>query len=299
VWDLARREQVGVLAGHAFRVMGVAITPDGRRAISASGDTTLNMWDLTTPATVQPLAGDAGMVTAIAITPDGRFAVSYTREPAPGTYTVWDLEAAAVVHTSRGHLNHARDGRLTLSAGDGQTLVVRDLQEQTQRVLSLGGWTNRKIIVLPDGQSLRFEDLWTPIVHLVRSAPAERMLAFEGHTSEVYDVAVTPDGKRAITGSDDRTLRVWELDTGKAVCTLRGHSRQVWSVAVAGDGRTIVSVSDDRDLIVWDIERQLLVARFSADGPLTACAIAPDGTTAITGDEAGRMHILRLERRES
>jgi len=41
---------------------------------------------------------------------------------------------------------------------------------------------------------------------------------------------------------------------------------------------------------VWAARRQV-----SADGPLTACAIAPDGTTVITGNEAGRMHILRFE----
>ena len=46
---------------------------------------------------------------------------------------------------------------------------------------------------------------------------------------------------------------------------------------------------------MWDLERRLPIARFSADGALTACAISPDGQTVITGDEAGRMHILRLE----
>lgn len=298
VWDLAHRELVSVLAGHSYRVMGVAVTPEGQRVISASGDTTLNVWDLTIPAVVQSPPSDAGMVIAIAITPDSRYVVSYTREPAPRTYTVWDLETAAVVHTSRGYLNHVRDGRLMLKAGDGQTLMVRDLREQTQRVLPLGGWTNRKTIFLPDGQSLLFENLWTPIIHLVRSASADSRLAFVGHRSDVYDVAVTPDGKLAITGSDDRTVRVWELDTGKAICTLNGHTRQIWSVSVAGDGRMVVSASDDRDVIVWDIERQMLVARFSADGPLTACAISPDGTTVLAGDETGRIYILRFERHE-
>jgi WD40 repeat protein len=121
-------------------------------------------------------------------------------------------------------------------------------------------------------------------------------ISFEGHTSKVYDVAITPDGKHVITGSDDRSVRVWEAETGKVVSILEGHTREVWSVAVAGDGQTVVSVSDDRSVIVWDLGRQKLVTRFSADGALTACAIAPDGKIVLIGDEAGRIAILRLER---
>jgi WD40 repeat protein len=66
-------------------------------------------------------------------------------------------------------------------------------------------------------------------------------------------------------------------------------------VAVTPDGRRAVSASSDQTLKVWDLESGELVASFSADGTLAACAVAPDGLTIVAGGASGRVHILRLE----
>jgi len=65
-------------------------------------------------------------------------------------------------------------------------------------------------------------------------------------------------------------------------------------VAVTPDGRQAVSASQDRTLKVWDIGSGKLVATFSGEGALYACAVAPDGTI-VAGEISGRVHFLRLE----
>ena len=65
----------------------------------------------------------------------------------------------------------------------------------------------------------------------------------EGHTNSVRAVAVTPDGRSAVSGSEDRTLRVWDLESGQTLRTLEGHTSSVNAVAVAPDGRRAVSAS--------------------------------------------------------
>ncbi len=70
---------------------------------------------------------------------------------------------------------------------------------------------------------------------------------------------MTPDGRRAVSGSGDNTLKVWEslargLGSGAELVTLRGHSDQVKAVAVTPDGRRAVSASEDETLKVWDLE---------------------------------------------
>ena len=65
---------------------------------------------------------------------------------------------------------------------------------------------------------------------------------------------MTPDGKCAVTASDDRTLKVWDLESGQVLSTLYGHSGWVNGVALAPDGKRAVSVSDDHTLKVWDLE---------------------------------------------
>jgi hypothetical protein len=76
----------------------------------------------------------------------------------------------------------------------------------------------------------------------------------EGHSGFVTGVAVTGDGKRAVSASDDHTLKVWDLEGGRELRTLKGHADTVWSVAVTADGKRAVSASWDKTLKVWDLE---------------------------------------------
>jgi WD40 repeat protein len=62
-----------------------------------------------------------------------------------------------------------------------------------------------------------------------------------GHTNYVRSVAFSPDGRRGLSGSDDGTLRLWDLETGEEVCRFTGHRDLVYGVAFAPDGRRILS----------------------------------------------------------
>jgi WD40 repeat protein len=66
----------------------------------------------------------------------------------------------------------------------------------------------------------------------------------EGHTGYVLSVAYSPDGRHIISGSYDKTIRIWNAETGSAVGKpLEGHTHPVWSVAYSPDGRHIISGS--------------------------------------------------------
>jgi WD40 repeat protein len=75
----------------------------------------------------------------------------------------------------------------------------------------------------------------------------------EGHIRRVLGVAVTADGRFAISASRDRTLKVWDLATGQTVRTLEGHTSDVNGVVVMADGRFAVSASHDKTLKVWNL----------------------------------------------
>ena len=72
------------------------------------------------------------------------------------------------------------------------------------------------------------------------------MRTLKGHTSFVLSVCVTPDGLHVVTGSNDKTARVWLLADGSLVRTLEGHTGSVWSVCVTPDGLHVVTGSEDR-----------------------------------------------------
>ncbi|MDT9298615.1 MAG: WD40 repeat domain-containing protein, partial [Arthrospira platensis PCC 7345] len=68
-------------------------------------------------------------------------------------------------------------------------------------------------------------------------------------------VAIAPDGKRAVSASWDKTLKLWDLEQGGELATLSGHSFSVTSVAIAPDGKRAVSASNDKTLKLWDLEQ--------------------------------------------
>src|SRR5271166_724147 len=118
----------------------------------------------------------------------------------------------------------------------------------------------------------------------------------EGHTHGVNAVAVTPDGCRAMSASDDRTLRMWDLESGQTLRTLEGHTGAVSAVVVTPDGWRAVSGSDDRTLRLWDLESGQTLRMFKGHtGGIRAVAVMPDGWRAESGSSDGTLRVWDLE----
>ena len=124
--------------------------------------------------------------------------------------------------------------------------------------------------------------------------PPGRVLyaTLEGHLNAVRGCAMSADGRLAVSASDDRTLRVWDVASGETVHILTGHSGRVRGCAMSADGRLAVSASDDRTLRVWDVASGESLQVFTGhSSPANACAISTDGRWTIS---ASLDHTLRL-----
>ena len=107
----------------------------------------------------------------------------------------------------------------------------------------------------------------------------------------MHAVAVSADGRTAVSGSQDGTVRVWDLAGTAAPRVLTGHDGDV-AVAVSGDGRTAVSGGRDRTVRVWDLAGDREQAHWIADGRVLAVAF--DTAVTVAGDMAGQVHALQL-----
>jgi WD40 repeat protein len=207
VWDLEGTKEPRALWGSDSRwVLAVAITEDGRYAVSSSRDRTLKLWDLERGVVVRTLKGHKDAVLAVAVTPDGRYAVSGSRD---ATLRVWDPEPLPLID----RLKHRK-------AVESALYYIGTVWHGFKwRVLLLFGFER-----LPSA--------------LIRN---RALRTLRGHTRDVNAVGVTPDGRFAVSASDDESLKVWDLERGINVATWVGETGEFTACTVASDGKTVVA----------------------------------------------------------
>jgi len=106
-----------------------------------------------------------------------------------------------------------------------------------------------------------------------------------GHGDSVLSVDITPDGKTAITGSNDNTAKIWDLQTGKTIKTLKDHQRSIYSVNITPDAKMAITGSY-KEVCLWDVGTgELLKKLFGHVNNVVGVALSADGSIAITVSE--------------
>jgi WD40 repeat protein len=103
-----------------------------------------------------------------------------------------------------------------------------------------------------------------------------------GHQQFINGFAMTKDGKRAVTGSDDNTIRVWDLGTGQEIARFQ-HNTQVWPVAISNDGKKVVSAGLDSNVRVWDVDKKVEIRKLEHPTRVWSMAFSPDGKVLVCG----------------
>jgi WD40 repeat protein/serine/threonine protein kinase len=241
------------LSGHRAAVAAVAFSPKGRFLASASHDRTVRIWDVQTSQTIRTLSGHADVVYGLAYSPDG---IRLATASWDGTVKVWEVETGRELLTFRGHKEPV--SRVAFSP-DGRRLV--SLSPKT--VLVWDAATGAELQTL--------------------GPPSER---------NRYGLAYSPDGRFVAVTTQEQTIVLWEVETGREVRVFQGHRSVVKNVAFSPDGQFLASGAGDLvrsepgEVMVWktDTGQEVYRLRGHTD-PIYGVAFSPDGRRLVSCSE--------------
>ena len=249
--------------GHGDEIADVAVSADGRLAITGGWDNAARLWHLPSGRELRALHGHADWVNAVALSFDGALALTGSRD---GTALLWD--------SSTGHrsirLQHARGDRpiaivaVALSA-DGTVALTATADE------GVATWDTT-------------------------ACTQQRQLEVPGHVSTA---ALSPDARFVLAGTEDGTVGIWERATGNRVHAFSAHDGAVSSLTMSPDGKRLLSTSGalgydssgDNMAVLWDLESGAAIQRFGPheegvlNGLHSAAFVGEDAV--LTGDSDG------------
>jgi WD40 repeat protein len=285
IWDLATGKERHRLAG-TRGAEACAFSPDGRLLATGGQGASLVLWEVKTGKEVRRL-GASPSGTALAFRPDGKVLAAGTNE---GLIGLWDVGSGRRVEPSAYptrpvlRVQFSADGkRLLGSAGD---LVTWDSAtgKEVRRLRDAGS------ALSADGTLLARASLAGTIV-LASAATGKRVGVLEGHPDEpatpasrrVWKMVFSPDGRRLISGAEDRTIRVWDVAKRTLLHELEVPDGAVHELAVSPDGRWLASGGvaprpAAGAVRLWDLEAGRRVRSFDLPrGVATGLAFSPDG----------------------
>ena len=132
-------------------------------------------------------------------------------------------------------------------------------------------------------------------VSTAREQAAETAIQLN-HVGAIRDYAFSPDGKRALSGGDNSTVRLWDVETGHCLVVLEGHTADVWSVAWSTDQRRALSASGDKTVRLWDMETGLCLRVLEGHkGQVWSVGWSADQRLALSGSSDTTLRLWDVE----
>jgi WD40 repeat protein/serine/threonine protein kinase len=243
-----------------------------------------------------------GRVTSLAYSPDGKrlATISIPGGWQNGTLCVWDAQTGDKLFSHQGingptNVTFSPDGKLVTAQGK-----IWD-SETGKELLSLSRGGGFGVAFNPDGKRLA---TGTSIVRPPASYIAiwdaqtgERLLTTsEGHSNQIRGIAFSPDGKRLVSASADKTIKLWDAETGQILHTLEGHTEAVFGVAYCSNGKRVASASSDKTVKLWDpLSGTEIRTLRGHTAVVLGVAFSPDGKRLASGSQDNTVKVWDVE----
>lgn len=305
LWTVANSRELMRLRGHSGAITSVAMSDDGRTLLSGSDDGTARWWDLRRGAEEGQVVSDMGRW--LAISDNGRYAVA--RGPEPGGHGLWlwrvDTEPAQKLGPMPGEMAV----QTAVVTDDGDMVLLGDLEGRVRlwlplanslqplagghamRVTRVAVSSDRKLLLSAAYTDEKVKDFGQPLL-LWDLITGKVLRSLAGQHRIVRDVALSADGRHALSGSDDGVVRLWDVASGQEMRRFDAGAGEVWAVAFDRQAARIASGHQDMTARVWSAATGEELLRLAGHtGEVRSVAFDPGGTHLLTASADGTVRL--------
>ncbi|MGK7893992.1 MAG: NB-ARC domain-containing protein, partial [Xenococcus sp. (in: cyanobacteria)] len=251
IWEKQTGKLLRTFGGHSNWIRSLAFHPEGQLLASSCEDGLICLWDIDKQECIKVLKEHRGRVWSIAISSDGEFLFSGSNDR---TAKLWEVSTGNCVRTLQGYSRHIR-----------------------------------ALVFSPDSNFLAHSSSGlNETVKLWNIAEEKIINIFGQHKCIVWSIDFSSDGKFMITCGGDRTLKTWEVSTGKCLHSLSGHTNWIRSVAICrlNDMYLVASSSDDKTIRLWNIfTGECLYILKGHHNWIRSIVFSPDGQFLYSGSD--------------
>ncbi len=259
VWNINTGLYLQSLSGHLSEINAITFSSNNKILATASVDRTIKLWDVTTGKCLKTLQGRADFVHSVIFSSDNRTIFSGSQH----TINFWDVDSHECIFT-------LFEGKDWLSS------LIISPDQKTLACANIGNENNVVRIWQIDSLNRNYLDKY--INKTISNQIPHKIL--KGHHDSIWSIAFNPDGKKIVSGSSDRTVKIWDSLTGQCLKTFYGHNRPVLSVAFSPHGNTIASCGGHSIIKLWNLqsgecfqtieERASYIIKFNSNGLILA-----------------------------
>ena len=295
-----------VQTGHSASVTSIAFSLDGRYVLSGSKDHTVKLWDVFLGREIRSFKGHTDVVSAVAFIPKSRLIISASWDY---TLKIWDATTGEEIRTFKGHSDRVnsvsvtRDGRYALSGSGDYSIIMWRISNGFKHKVLRGHKFAVRSNPNPGLTATGYEDRdhgalgqFYSYKAKVKDPKSAKRYATMGHIDAISSAVIDPSGQYILSSSMDRTLRLWDLNSGdrKKVYSLR--NAHVLSVSFSPDGRYAICGGSDNLLRLFDIKQSRLVRTLQGHhGAVNSVMFSPKGQRVLSASSDGTVKVWDID----
>ena len=299
IWDAQTAEQRFRIGGHSDTVLTAEFGANATSIVSASWDGTVRLWDLSARMAQYIRLGHVNLRTKAQFSRDGRYVISASYDRSA---QLWDhlgdgsikwfadpinrIDSISISRDGTRVVANTKDGPRIFSFPDGKLIAALDIRSSVAAREAFSA-DDRRVVLAVQG---------LPFGAIVDVDSGTVIHALEGHTDEVISASFSPDGRRVVTASKDRTVAIWDAENGSRLIKI-DHPKELWDAGFSADGKLLITAAGDGIARVWSSEDGSLISELvSEDQEVLSADFSPDGKRAVTAHASGAVRVWDIER---